>query len=284
MLKPLGKSFSEKVTYFGPGPKTLLYGSQRAGYFGTLTESQLFLYSNLKSLVKSSTITLNTVSQSYRLWYKFIINKKIIYVPKKYIAKNVTWQELYYSGLVYGTDDYGTRPLSTPTKQNKILKCTDEDGDHYLKVRLPMRFGQDITSANAGLLGTKDKSEIHLSLMKLVTSAYSGYTAQEVLGPGVAFTEFTNSPETESVICMERSDIANTTYNISAGDCICAYSCKSPLTYTSGASILSTSSRISTTLVWRPYLELCPVDFLFSPVEERATSDDTTIEYSVTVT
>lgn len=124
---------NQQYGYFpdtGPGPSRLLRGNWNEGYFGTVSQSELFAPGELCSALSFSP----SISSVTSPWHKFIIDGKILFIPDQSFA-NSTWYELYNAGLVYGTDDNGAYPtglVSTPKNQ---MKTVTKAGRSYI-VRL----------------------------------------------------------------------------------------------------------------------------------------------------
>lgn len=54
-------------------------------------------------------------------WLKFIFNGDLVYVPMKPLMHSVSWQQLYYAGVVYGSGDDGCERIAPFTKQNTTV-------------------------------------------------------------------------------------------------------------------------------------------------------------------
>lgn len=151
-----GKPFFAKS---GPGPKSLQYGNEEAGYFGTLTQAQLFTATEIFNQLAIPAIGPNT--DTSMIWAKFYYKGTIVYIPTRPIntsAQLFQWQDLYQRGLVYGTDDDGTYPfpVTSPYNQRTILTKTLENKMAGFRIRLPAASGADPdtgASAQASKLG-----------------------------------------------------------------------------------------------------------------------------------
>lgn len=145
----------------GPGPKTLQAGSEQAGYFGTLTQAQLFTAAEIFNQVGISTIGPNTNTST--LWGKFFYKQKVVYIPTRPInvtAQLFSWQDLYQRGLVYGTDDNGTYPMPVdkPYNQRTILSKVLESKAAGFRIRLPA--ASDLDPNTAALAGASKQGEL----------------------------------------------------------------------------------------------------------------------------
>lgn len=110
--------YSQCLAYFncanlGPGPTTLIRGDWNMGYFGTITSANLFTISGLRTAASATGLGTAPADNTMTLWYKFIYQGKIIYIPNNVCAVNatVTWPMIYNLGLVYGVDGTGETPF-----------------------------------------------------------------------------------------------------------------------------------------------------------------------------
>lgn len=109
----------------GPGGTELLRGDAECGYYGPVSQTQLFTNVELCGAVN---YTPTAISQT---WYKFVFQGKIVFFPEVRVSDSVTWSNLYSRGGVYGTDTPG--PFTPGTPQNaRITK-----GDFDFRIRLP---------------------------------------------------------------------------------------------------------------------------------------------------
>lgn len=116
----------------GPGPNTVVTGDRKAGWLGNLPQDQLFSNAELSSLVG-----LGTNTGTSQVWIKGACNGKICFYPTYDVATNVSWQQLYDLGLVYGMDSNGPTggPFNGSVNQRKVVT----KGDYSYLVRL-MKF------------------------------------------------------------------------------------------------------------------------------------------------
>lgn len=122
----------QKIQYpdSGPGPKTLMYGDESLGYFGEVTSAAFLTVPEIQRQLNfypgGGTPDPNVS------WVKVFSDSKVLYIPKRAIVNNITWNTLYNAGLVYGIDGVGSNPTTTPTNQ---LRTVTADGRQF-KVRL----------------------------------------------------------------------------------------------------------------------------------------------------
>lgn len=113
----------------GPGPQTLQCGDWLHGYFGTLTNDELFSGAELCAKLTANP---NPAGRSF-LWCKFIVNGKILFSPADWLV-NISWNVVYQSGMAFGINGPGPTP-SDLTAVNQYT--TMSKGDDEFIVRLP---------------------------------------------------------------------------------------------------------------------------------------------------
>lgn len=131
----------------GPGPKTLIAGDTTLGYFGEVTDTQLFTPAQIASM---SGFTLGTDNATVpgpgsNLWLKFVWNGKFIFIAKMPFRTNISWADLYAAGLVYGTRDNGKYPQTPAVHQYIQMPKVEGSRTWTLKPRLPTGYGTDPT-------------------------------------------------------------------------------------------------------------------------------------------
>lgn len=137
LLLTAAGSGGKEIENSGPGPKTIILGNENHGYFGEFDSTLLFSAEELIDKTVSG-VSLSNVPNSL-MWLKFIINGKILFLPKTQICTGVSWIDLYELGLVYGTDDNGLYPTDNPTNQMVVVN----KGKDGFKVRLPTGRNMD---------------------------------------------------------------------------------------------------------------------------------------------
>ena len=113
----------------GPGPKTLLFGDEQLGYFGELTSGSFL---TVPELQRQLNFYAGTIVDPQVSWVKVFSEGAVLYIPKQPLTTALSWDALYQDGLVYGTDDVGTYPTTTPTNQLRVVMVEQRQ----LKVRL----------------------------------------------------------------------------------------------------------------------------------------------------
>jgi hypothetical protein len=140
----------------GPGPKSLQYGNEQAGYFGTVTQSQLFTPTEIFNQLNIP--LLGPSLDASMLWGKFYYQGTIVYIPTRPVnttAQVFSWESLYQMGLVYGTDSDGAypSPVSAPYNQRTLIVKKLENKVAGFKVRLPSAGNTDPMTATLSAAG-----------------------------------------------------------------------------------------------------------------------------------
>jgi hypothetical protein len=127
----------------GPGPKALIGGDETLGYFGEVTDTQLFGISQVAGAAGLYQGDDNSgLTQGANHWLKFIWNGKIIYIAKRPFRTNISWADLYAAGLVYGTRDNGKYPLATPKHQ--FIQMPKYEGEKLWVLKPRLVKGYDV--------------------------------------------------------------------------------------------------------------------------------------------
>lgn len=137
------------ISNSGPGPKALIGGNETLGYFGEVTDTQLFGISQVAGAggLYQGTDHADLV-QGANHWLKFIWNGKIIYIAKRPFRSNISWADIYAAGMVYGTRDAGKYPLATPKHQFVQMPKNEGEKVWVLKPRLIRGHSADPIAAN----------------------------------------------------------------------------------------------------------------------------------------
>ncbi len=141
-------------------------------------ESSLITYADLCTAVGFSDGTLNTDAG----WLEFYIDGQHVFVAKNSVRYNVSWDQIYAAGLVYGTDDFGSYPTGTPTLQNKTVTVSTTS----YRVRLLRGADTDpyVGISDADPVGSQ-RSEWARLMYPICTGSHPSYT-----GPALAsYTE-----------------------------------------------------------------------------------------------
>lgn len=115
----------------GPGTKTLTYGTEDLGFFGLVSTEELMDFNELRR--QTEFWSGNAQNNSNNEWVKCFFNKKVLFIPKRYIGSAVSWDQLYAKGIVLGIDGVGAYPAAAGAVNQ--LKLVFGGGSTF-KVRL----------------------------------------------------------------------------------------------------------------------------------------------------
>jgi len=219
-----GEEFSNEVyaeaRLLGPGSDVLIAGDMTAGFFGEVDSSELITGDALAMEIGLSegTSINNTTS-----WLKFSYEDKVLFIPKLNLRYGVTWRNIYDAGALYGTDDTGIFPTTTPKVQDARVTV----GSHTFRVRL-IRGNEADPSATLGREWTSLFYPIHSS--DITQQGWGINYSNEDIG-------------LSGYIGLQERHIGNTNY---------------PRVVNAGVGIdaASQTSSIDFGIVWRPVLEL----------------------------
>jgi hypothetical protein len=150
-------------------------------YFGEVSASELFTGDELAGLVGMTT---GVSMFSNTTWFKVLFRGKILYIPKTQIRHTVSWDDIYNLGLVYGTNNNGVAPSSTPTNQRVIIN----KGVHQFIVRL-------LNGSSEPHDGTSGEHPIHASVSNGSewNELMYRFSINNPLGTGDNFESYTDS-------------------------------------------------------------------------------------------
>lgn len=144
---------NQQYGYFpdtGPGPSRLLRGSWTEGYFGTVSQAELFGGSELCTALTYAPSPINTGTGW--LWHKFILDGKVLFISDQAVAYT-SWYDLYNAGLVYGVDGNGDTPAGFSASPKNQKKVVTKNNRSYL-VRLPKGSAAPTTEFLSDLTAT----------------------------------------------------------------------------------------------------------------------------------
>jgi hypothetical protein len=115
----------------GPGPTDLVKydTATSSGYFGTVDNASFFTTDQIeaKALVSMTGTTYGRGLTG--LWQKFVVQDKILFMPKVIQRQNTSWDDLYKAGFIFGTDDNGIDPgVNAPVNQRRTIDWVDGNG------------------------------------------------------------------------------------------------------------------------------------------------------------
>lgn len=241
-------------TYFpnsGPGSKYLLTGNTEAGFFGEVSAADLIDGVDLLPLITSNTLVTQKVKDM--VWLKYYFGNKVVFIAKQNLVGEVSWAQLYESGLIYGTPDDGKYPTAKPTSQMTVIEKQSDGKTWRLKLRTIKSATTD-PYLNAGT-AYPDSEWTKTILNSLSTSGVNklaSYTLADISAGGKYHTHAAESDSTTTTSAM----------------------------YLAGGGTIQTrvtNPKASTagTPQWRPVLELITSgDTLLPLVKAKASIDD----------
>lgn len=239
----LSSGISKDQTYFpdsGPGNKVLRAGNSDLGYFGEVTQAELFIPWEVEA---AANFYAGVAADTAAVWLKFFFNKRVLYIAKTPIRTTVSWNDLYAAGLVYGDRTNGAYPAATPKVQYIQLPKTEGGKTWVLKPRLIRGLNQDPGTVANPPVAQYDNSEwtqlmgrVYTAANNPVTEKWADFTLAQ-LGWGNAL----------NTVAMET--VTPVTSCVVAG---------------SGATMPTRTGTAKTTATlnvtnWRPVLELIPM-------------------------
>lgn len=129
----------------GPGNKLLLVGDTELGFMGYVGDEELFTADEIINQSGLGRFNFEIVSEKSG-WFKFIYKNRIIYIRKKPLVSNVSWANIYESGLIYGTKgDHGDRApgpfdLEYTKKEQFVYKQKEDTTKEGDKVTYTLNF------------------------------------------------------------------------------------------------------------------------------------------------
>lgn len=168
------------MPYTGPGPQDIKRGDWGFGYFGRVPLSEVFGPQELKLGIG---LTVGTDMAAAALpdaaWLKFVHKGKIIFIPNCALWSNITWEQLYKAGLLFGatpSSDWPDYPKTTwgIVPQNKML--TRYNGDHSFIVRTPS------SRVSPNIVGVTVEQLTGGEYDKILAYAYSARSVQDTQG------------------------------------------------------------------------------------------------------
>jgi len=159
LLNKSGRAQGPVPDYSGPGPQDL-QGSYTdpgdtnkiAGFYGELTSASFITPT---ALATACGLTTGVMINNTTAWLKFLLDGKILFIPKLPIRYNTSWQDLYAKGVVYGDDTIGAFPFPTTSPITQNTKVTI--GGVQYRVRLIRG-----SNADPGTRSTTDDEPGHI--------------------------------------------------------------------------------------------------------------------------
>ena len=127
-----------------PGPQNIIAGTVQMGYFGHWNNQNDGGFITRDDLIDECNISGNELHDDG--WLKFIKSNKILYIAKKPILSNISWNDIYECGAVYGTNNNGPYVTSNPTIQNKTI----EKNGYVYRIKLLTGANENPGESNGG--------------------------------------------------------------------------------------------------------------------------------------
>lgn len=232
-------------TYFpdsGPGSKYLLSGNEQAGYFGQVTAAEMV---DGWQVAELGPLTAGTPGKNTGLtWLKFFYKGKVIYIAKQQVILNVSWNDVYNAGLVYGEQGVGLYPVGAGVDQFRYLTVEEGAKRFFLKARLPQGSNADPGSDLAAYNTDTEWNDLMYAVASTGTAPlkWANFTAAELSAAGTVIS------------MMKETYNANVNAVVTRGG-------------TTTVLVGGTVGKTSATTHWRPVLELFdPTGMVFNPV------------------
>lgn len=148
----------------GPGPRELKRGTWQRGWFGKVSNEEMFTAIDVRGLIAK----LNMFSWNPDYWDKFIYNGKILFIPNKSMGYT-TLVALYQAGIVYGVDGNGTYVPSGAAATNQLTKI--RKGDFEFIIRLPRLVDNSVSLTTGSYVG-----ELRSTMARMMEGKGSAYT------------------------------------------------------------------------------------------------------------
>lgn len=243
----------------GPGPKTLIAGDATLGYFGEVTDLQLFTPSQVAGQAGMYLGTDNptaVAAANGNMWLKFIWNGVVTFIAKMPFRSNISWADLYAAGLVYGTRDNGKYPLATPKHQYIQMPKYEGPKLWVLKPRLPTGYPADPSTGGNILTG-----EWNQLFGRTINDTNGGVGAPKFANFNYASTGLSPSSGPDTLVQETLSTNVNSCFvrgDAGSGQIIAA-----------ARTVLKTDKLSGTANAhgWRPVLELIPDEATKDPYQ-----------------
>lgn len=245
------------LPWSGPGNKTLIKGTRRLGYFGLVTDNELFGASVFYGINPGLTGNrMNTTAG----WLKFILDDRILFVKRYNIMNSTSWQTLYDAGAIYGKRGPGdyANPVNGPVDQFKLFTKLEVIAGK--EISWPLKL-QVLKGADEYINGTNDWLSSESEWDKLIVSVTNGEFDT------LSWTEMMNGVSGYNHIQDFSADMAYIGYrgypNVNG-----KYNYE--------------PSRLSSSFYWRPVLELITnPNFLLEPINIRLLPGDVPLTTSL---
>lgn len=118
-----------------PGPQELIAGDLNHGFYGEVPFDEVITGMSLAAEIGLSEGTV--INEKTNAWLKFALDGKVLFVAKKPLRYEISWNAIYAAGAVYGMEGPGIIPAleSAVPETDQTAQVAIESG-HRFKVRL----------------------------------------------------------------------------------------------------------------------------------------------------
>lgn len=227
----------------GIGPSALVAGDTTEGFFGEVPVANFINGTNLAAaigLTSGSVVTANINAN----WLKFAWKNKVVLFPRGGYRTNVSWQQIYACGAVYGDDTNGFSPPATPRIQDARVVI----GGYTYRVRLFKTAVGDTLDLPFTMGTGRSDDDILFKFSEYNQLMYRSCVTNPNNQVGVDWAAYTLAQLSQGWIICQEVSLRNLNYCYLRGF--------------NGFTIQAATSYIKTTAVgsacWHPVLELIP--------------------------
>lgn len=129
-----------------PGPSQITNGDLGAGFYGEVESNEFIDGISLANEVNFH----QGISQNNQTsWLKFSSKEKTLFIPKRPLRYQVSWEHIYQAGMVYGINDSGSYPYPTNSPVNQNIIVTIGNLDYIVRLLTGLNSDNgDINSHN----------------------------------------------------------------------------------------------------------------------------------------
>ena len=234
----------------GPGSKYLKAGNADIGWFGLVTSAELFQgweVSSALNLTAGSAFNENNTT-----WMKFVYYGKYLFVAQQPLRRNLSWNDVYSAGGIYGVRGPGTYPMPGNSVDQMRIMIKPEAGVEIpwkLAVRSMSGAAEPFNPADTNALRLATGNEHNDLIYRLIING----TGLPAMGTWEAWTGSVISPSTATATILKETSSTNTL--------------NAEVRTATGTTLVGAKNAPQATdAAWRPVLELLKGDtYVFSP-------------------
>lgn len=255
MIESLLSGGQQGRTYFpesGPGNKYLRRGTEEIGYFGTVTDTELFAGWEIATFLNLNAGIADKISNN--TWMKFIYKGKFLFVCKEFIRYSLSWNDIYNVGAMYGVKGPGLYPVSgSPADQWKIMLKQEAGVSVPWKLAVRTMKGANVdpyVGVDYTAFGLAEGNEYNDLMYRLLAVGTNSRPNTGIFEQWVGDTELAGGFAQYTI--LQETSVANVG--------VCMF--RGPTGTTLGGNKATTRAAIDG---YRPVLELITGDNVFSP-------------------